>query len=153
MGREKISHKLKIHGGFFAIPHAVSNCPTYRGLSSKAVKLIVDMGSQFNGANNGDLCAAWKVMQPRGWKSEETLHLAKHELLDAGMIAETRKGRRPNLCGLYGITWLKLNPSNKYDIQPFAFPFGAWEKNRPHKPKQPAKNDALTTVAVAIESA
>lgn len=153
MGREKTSGKLKIHGGFFAIPHAVSNCPAYRGLSAKAVKLIVDMGSQFNGANNGDLCAAWKVMQPRGWKSEETLHTAKHELLAAGMIAETRKGRRPNLCGLYGFTWLKLNPSNKYDIQPFAFPYGAWEKHRAHLPKQPINNGVLTTIAVVMKSA
>jgi hypothetical protein len=69
-------------------------------------------------------------MKPRGWKSEETLHAAKRELLEAGFIAETRKGRRPNLCSLYGITWLYINPSDKFDIKPAAFPYGAWDKGR-----------------------
>lgn len=121
-------NKLKIHGGFLAIPHAVSNCAKYRALSAIAVKLLIDIGSQFNGRNNGDFSAAWKLMKPRGWKSQETLHRAKQELLEAGFIAETRKGRRPNLCSLYGITWMRLNPSPKYDIEPYGFPFGAWEK-------------------------
>lgn len=41
-------------------------------------------------------------MKPKGWRSEQTLNAAKKELLEAGFIAETRKGRRPNLCSLYG---------------------------------------------------
>ncbi|MBC3870302.1 hypothetical protein [Undibacterium oligocarboniphilum] len=146
MGREKLSSKLKISGGFFPIPHQVSNSLKYRGLSAKAVKLLVDIGSQFNGRNNGDFTAAWKIMQPRGWKSEETLHSAKKELLTAGFIAETRKGRRPNLCSLYGITWIKINPSPKFDIKPYAFPYGAWEHSAPEI--QTEKSNALTTTTV-----
>lgn len=135
------------------MPHAVSNCLAYRALSCKAVKLLIDIGSQFNGANNGDLSTAWKLMQPRGWRSEETLQAAKRELLAAGFIAETRKGRRPNLCSLYGITWLKLNPSPKYDIQPASFPVGAWEKGGQPALKQPRKNAVLTTIAVVKKAA
>jgi len=121
--------KTKIVGGFLALPHAVLNCPAFRSLSPKAVKLLVDMGCQYNGKNNGDLCVAWKIMRPRGWKSEQTLQAAKNELLEAGFIAETRKGQRPNLCSLYGLTWLPLNPSDKFDIKPYAFPCGAWNKS------------------------
>lgn len=87
---------------------------------------MIDIGSQYNGKNNGDLCAAWKVMHPKGWRSEATLDRAKKELLAAGFIAETRKGKRPNLCSLYGITWQPINPSPKFDIEPAGFPFGAW---------------------------
>lgn len=129
MTRKK--RKSHIVGGFLAIPHAVLNCQTYRSLSAKAVKLLFDLGSQYNGKNNGDLCMAWKIMSARGWKSEQTLHAAKRELLESGLIAETRKGRRPNLCSLYGITWQGLDPSAKYDVEPAGFPYGAWDSTKP----------------------
>ncbi|WP_292931768.1 hypothetical protein [Noviherbaspirillum sp.] len=123
--------KKEFPGGFLMLPAELLNCPKYRALSARSVKLLIDIGSQYNGRNNGDLCAAWKVMKPKGWRSEQTLNIAKKELLDAGFIAETRKGRRPNLCSLYGITWKPLNPNPKLEIQPFAFPYGAWNKNEP----------------------
>lgn len=123
--------KKEFPGGFLMLPAELLNCPKYRALSARSVKLLIDIGSQYNGKNNGDLCAAWKVMKPKGWRSEQTLNEAKKELLQAGFIAETRKGRRPNLCSLYGITWKPLNPSPKFDIQPFAFPMGAWSKYEP----------------------
>lgn len=60
-------------GGFFALPNAVLESPNYRMLSAQAVKLLCDLGSQFKGANNGDLCATWSLMHARGWKSRDTL--------------------------------------------------------------------------------
>lgn len=126
MGRVK--SRPAYPGGFLLLPSALLNCPKFRGLSSSGVKLLIDIASQYNGKNNGDLCAAWKIMQPKGWHSEATLNRAKKELLATGFIAETRKGRRPNLCSLYGITWQSLNPNPKLDIEPFAFPLGEWAK-------------------------
>jgi hypothetical protein len=115
-------------GGFLLLPSALLNCPKFRVLSSSGVKLLIDVASQYNGKNNGDLCAAWKVMKPKGWRSEATLNRAKVELLAAGFIAETRMGRRPNLCSLYGITWQPLNPNPKLEVTPGSFPVGAWSK-------------------------
>lgn len=126
MGREK--SKKTYAGGFLLLPSALLNCTKFRSLSSSGVKLLVDMGSQYNGKNNGDLCAAWKIMRSKGWHSEATLNRAKKELLLTGFIAETRKGQRPNLCSLYGITWQPLNPNQKLDIKPASFPVGAWSK-------------------------
>lgn len=126
MGR--IKARPVYQGGFLLLPAALLNCTKFRALSSSGVKLLIDMGSQYNGKNNGDLSAAWKIMQPKGWNSEATLHKAKKELLAAGFISETRKGRRPNLCSLYGITWQPLNPSPKLEVQPFAFPVGEWAR-------------------------
>ena len=54
-------------------------------------------------------------MKPRGWKSEDTLNRAKRELLSAELIFEARKGRRPNVCSLYALTWFALDPSAKHD--------------------------------------
>jgi hypothetical protein len=123
MGRNSNSG---ITGGFLAVPHAVLNCPRYRELSPSAVKLLFDIAAQYNGKNNGDLSAAWKIMEPKGWRSEGTLDRAKKELLESEFIAQTRQGRLPNLCTLYGITWKPLNPNQKLDIGPNGFPCGAW---------------------------
>lgn len=134
-------------GGFLLLPHALLTCPKFRALSSSGVKLLVDIGSQYNGKNNGDLCAAWKVMHPKGWRSEATLDKAKKELLASGFIALTRAGRLPNLCSLYGITWQPLNPNSKLDIGPNGFPVGAWFELPPQKVK---KNAIATTETVAV---
>lgn len=132
-------------GGFLALPKAMITGPKYLALSYSAVKLLIDIASQYNGKNNGDLCAAWKVMQRKGWKSEATLNKAKKELLAEGFIALTRVGRLPNLCSLYGITWKALNPNSKLDFGPNGFPAGAWAELPTVKVK---KNTTTTTETV-----
>jgi hypothetical protein len=107
--------------------------------------LLFDLLAQYRGNNNGDLCAAWKLMQPRGWKSEETLHKAKLQLLEAGLMVETRKGARPNKASLYALTWYSLDEcGGKLDISVQGFPRGAY------KLKDPApilvRNTSLATV-------
>ena len=136
-------HKPKptMFGGFLMMPHALLNCAKFRALSPIGVKLLLDVAGQYNGKNNGDLSAAWKVMQPRGWHSEATLGKAKKELLKAGFIAETRKGRLPNVCSLYGITWQPLNASPKLDIGADGFPYGQWIE----LPKLAGKRASLAT--------
>ena len=56
-------------GSFFALPHAVLEHENYTRSSPKAVKLLIDLGAQYKGNNNGDLCAAWSLMTARGWNS------------------------------------------------------------------------------------
>lgn len=100
---------------FVGIPRSALESPPFIGLSAQAVKLLIDVAAQFRGDNNGDLCIAWKLMKPRGWRSEETLHRAKKELLDAGFLFEARKGHRPNVCSLFALTWHVLDHSDKHD--------------------------------------
>jgi hypothetical protein len=126
MGRAK--GKPVYTGAFLALPIAMLCCSKYRMLSTRGVKLLIDIGSQYNGKNNGDLSAAWKIMKPKGWKSEATLHKAKQELQERGFISETRKGRLPNTCSLYGITWRPLDNSPKLDVRSDGFPVGEWAK-------------------------
>ncbi|WP_158219809.1 hypothetical protein [Ideonella sp. A 288] len=126
-------HTGKQRGGgfgehFVGIPRSAYNSPLFIALSPWAVKLLVDLGAQYTGHNNGDLAAAWKLMHPRGWNSETTLNKAKKELLAAGFIVEMRKGRRPNLCSLYALTWRPLNPSPKHDFGPNGFEAYAYQK-------------------------
>ena len=85
-GRDK-----RERGRFLALPAAVLTSAAYLSLSPHGIKLLIDLGVQYNGSNNGDLSAAWKLMRPRGWRSEETLAKAKRELLQTQLIVETRQ--------------------------------------------------------------
>jgi hypothetical protein len=105
----------RIGEGFVALPYSVLNSPLFLALSPHAVKLLLDVAAQYRGDNNGDLSAAWKLMQPRGWRSEATLHKAKHELLEAGFLYEARTGHRPNVCSLFALTWFALDDNDKFD--------------------------------------
>jgi hypothetical protein len=100
---------------FLALPYSVLNSKKFTALSARAVKLLIDVAAQYRGDNNGDLSTAWKLMQPRGWRSEETLHRAKLELVEAGFLFETRKGYRPNTCSLFALTWAGLDDGAKFD--------------------------------------
>lgn len=116
---------------FVGIPHSAYSSPLFIALTPWAIKLLVDLGAQYNGRNNGDLAAAWKLMQPRGWNSETTLNRCRKELIESGFIIEMRKGRRPNTCSLYALTWRPLNPSPKHDFGPNGFEPYAYLKMTP----------------------
>ena len=138
-------------GGHVAIPFSVLNGAAYISLSAHARMLLFDLAAQYRGDNNGDLCAAWKLMHPRGWKSEDTLGKAKAELLASGLIVETRKGARPNKCSLFALTWYALDDcGGKLDIKPASFPRGAYKlKDRPPvMVSSRGKIASLTTPAV-----
>lgn len=135
----------RIGGPFLALPRELIDHPAFLRLSAYAKALLIDLGAQYRGDNNGDLCAAWKLMKPRGWRSEATLHKAKQELLNADFIFEARKGRRPNVCSLFALTWLPFDASPKHDYLPAAFMRGAYRRNDPVQlVRLPSKNARLT---------
>ncbi len=111
---------------FFGLPHNLINTRKYRSLSSHAVKLLVDLGSQYRGFNNGDLCMTWSVMEPCGWRSRSTLYKAKKELLKVGFIILSRHGGR-NRASLFAMTWKEVNEcKGKLDIDATKKPPGGW---------------------------
>lgn len=119
-------------GRFLALPYSVLNGAAYISLSAHARMLLLDLCAQYKGNNNGDLCAAYSMMKLRGWKSQHTLQNAKKELLDAGLICETRKGARPNKASLYAVTWQALDDcGGKLDISPRGFNRGAYRLKDP----------------------
>lgn len=145
----------RIGEGFVALPYSVLNSPLLVKLSPHAIKLMLDLAAQYRGDNNGDLSAAWKLMQPRGWRSEATLHKAKRELLDAGFLYEARKGRRPNVCSLFALTWFPFDDRDKFDPGAKAgFVRNEFRFKAPLKVvSAPRTNDAPTSPAVAAAAA
>jgi hypothetical protein len=149
MGRKKYkgAGDKRDGGQFLAVPFIVLNGRAYIELNAHAKMLLWDIAAQYKGNNNGDLCAAWKFMKARGWKSEDTLNKAKRELLASGLIAETRKGARPNKATLYGLTWCDLDDcGGKLDISQNGFPRGAYRLH--DYPPQAVKNELLATAGV-----
>lgn len=135
------------------VPHCVLNGAAYVGLNAHARMLLWDLAAQYRGNNNGDLCLAFKLMKPRGWKSEPTLNKAKRALLEAGLIVEARKGARPNKCALIALTWYALdNCDGKLDISAQSFPRGAYKlKDRPPVMLSSGRKNASLTSLGEVE--
>lgn len=105
--------------GHFLFPDCVLNHPDFIGLSHVAVRLLVDIGAQFNGRNNGDLQCSRTVMASRGWKSNQTRERALKELIEAEFLVKTKQGGRGIGPSLYAITWQPIHEcGGKHDLKP-----------------------------------
>ena len=101
---------------FLMLPHNVLNHPAFVSLNSRAVKLLLDIAVQYNGRNNGDLCAPLSLMSLRGWNSSDQLHKAKKELVRNELIMVSRQGGI-NKTTLFAVTWVPVDECNgKLDI-------------------------------------
>jgi len=108
------------------MPHEILESEFYAALSSPAVKLLLDLGAQYRGTNNGALCAAWTVMGKRGWRSKGTLYRALRELQGKGFICKTRQGGK-HRASLYAITWRPIGEcSGKLEVPPTRTAPGDW---------------------------
>lgn len=138
-------HKGRSEGGtFFTIPHAVMDSPNWRALPTRALKLVCDLGRQYRGNNNGDLCAAWKVLKPMGWKSRDTIKGAIIDALRFGMIEKTRQGGL-HKCSLYALTWLAIDEcGGKMDVSGTRVASGNWKHSPPPTDKQNASTESVS---------
>jgi len=61
----------RVSGSFLSLPHNLLRHKNFKALKAKSVKLLIDLATQYNGRNNGDLCAPLSIMRERGWSSNE----------------------------------------------------------------------------------
>lgn len=121
----------KDNGTFFRVPTEVLDSPAYTGLTLKARALILDLGSQFRGHNNGDIAAPWSWMGPRGWKSKDTLRRAMLELMAAGLIEQTRQGGL-HCASLFAFTWIEIHEcGGKLDVPACPVASSKWRRFKP----------------------
>jgi hypothetical protein len=116
------------NGAVIVIPHYVLNSASYKTLSGNAVRLLFDIGVQYNGKdNNGSLLASWRYMhEKRGWTSASSLRSALTELEERQLIIKTVQGHRPNKASWFAIGWAALGNMNKLEIKSQSFPRGAY---------------------------
>lgn len=116
-------------GAFLALPHAWLDSPQWAALDAFEVKLIIDLAAQYTGKNNGDLCAAWTLMQPRGWRSSATLNKTLRSLQQKGWVVLTRQGGR-HLASLYALTFWGIDAcGGKLDIAANPVPLNNWKNS------------------------
>jgi len=128
MARDK-SAKGRVRKGGFCISTGVPFQPlpleflrsrTCAELSPHAAKLLLDILSTMgrNGRGNGDISLTFSLMRPRGWTSNATLRVATQELIDAGLLVQTRHGGR-NRCNLYAFALYAIDCDvSKLDVMP-----------------------------------
>lgn len=125
--RSKTKGRSDAPGGYAGIPRIVMDSPDYQNLSGGAVKLLIEFSRQYRGSNNGDLTAAFSVLNQRGFNSKGAISRAIQELKEAGMIIESRPGQFINPCGhcaLYALTWSPIDecPTKRLRIEPTTTP-------------------------------
>ena len=117
---------IKPHHLFKAFPSNKKPAATAH-LGHTSFRLLDNLLAQYNGSNNGDLCAAEKTMRLYGWTSSGTIHKAITELIATGFIQRTRQGGR-NQCSLYAVTWLTIDDcGGKLDVNETQAPSNLWK--------------------------
>ena len=111
-------------GSFLSVPHAVMDSSAWKQCNGTAIKLLLDIARQFNGRNNGDLCAAASVLPGL---APETRTRALRELRHYGLLLLTRQGGLHGT-SLYALTWKPINEcGDKLDVCPTVKPPGDWK--------------------------
>ncbi|MDO9313351.1 MAG: hypothetical protein Q7T97_02250 [Burkholderiaceae bacterium] len=111
---------------FVLLPHVVLESPGYRLATHPARSLLIDIAMQYTGHNNGKLVACAKYLKVKGWNSNATIVRARHDLIDCGLLIETRKGARPNKAAWFALSWLDLDQGQGLDIDPTFYRRGAY---------------------------
>jgi hypothetical protein len=140
-------------GAFVPLPCDVLDSEAFILASHRARSLLMDLCWQLRfksggAVNNGDLSIAPKILQPRGWTSQDQVHKAKEELIHLGLIILTRQGGL-NMPSLYALTWLAIDECDgKLDLAPTSTAPGQWRgpKQRwvPKKSPSPPHGQALS---------
>lgn len=138
--RQKLKGRTSSSGWFFRVPADVLNGANFRRATMKAKALLLDIGAQFRGSNNGDICITWSDLKQRGWKSKDTVRRAMLELLQLGLIEQTRQGGL-HWPSLYAFTWLPIEAcGGKLDVPSTATPSNRWRLPAAEAPEPIHKN-------------
>jgi len=124
---------------YAGIPHDVMESDAYSSCSGNGVRLLLELAKQYNGHNNGDLCAAFSVLKSRGWRSKKTLARCLGELMTLGLIVKTREGWFSNAggrCALYALTWQSIDECDGKDLElpPTRAPYRSFGVEKFRKP-------------------
>jgi hypothetical protein len=117
----------KSEHSFVMLQHRMLKHPAFMRLSARACKALLFLCSQYTGSNNGDLTIAWKVAKRAGFTGNGNLRLATMELIEAGVVIQSRQGGR-NRCSLFALAWQPIDHcgDGKLDILPTSVAPNDW---------------------------
>lgn len=105
---------------FLAVPHYVLRSPAFRTLSPPATKLLLAVGAQFSGDNNGELEMPFgELVRDWHYNSRTTISRAIGELLRTSLLVRTRKGRGYGnaTASLYALGWHSIPASDLHSVR------------------------------------
>src|SRR5882672_17426 len=106
---------------FIAFPTFILATHEYWRLTHAAKSLLLAIAAQYCGHNNGRLVATPKYLSKFGWRSADTIFEGVRQLLQSGLLVQTRIGMRPNRAAWYALSWRPLNQVTEIEIDPRAF--------------------------------
>lgn len=113
-------------GLYTALPHALLDSVAFMEASHTARSLLCELLRQHNGGNNGHLQLTSTWLKKRGWNSNDVQHRTKLELIERGLIIQTRQGGLNAGANLYAVTWLPISNFVGLDIKPKDYHPGKW---------------------------
>lgn len=117
-----------VQGRYALLPWAVHDSPAYTGASVAAKALLMELARQHNGANNGRLHLVHSWLAGRGWPSKSIVEKARAELIERGLIIQTKQGGMPPLGpSWYALTWLPISNYSGLDIASHQYHRGGWQ--------------------------
>ena len=129
---------------YLRIDDVVYQSDAFRTLHGGALKLWIDLRTQLNGFNNGNLDATMSTLSKRGWTSTATLQVAIKELMQRGLIDRTRHGKPGpyRICSLFRFTDLATPKDEKHfvDGKPATYEFKNWRA--PEQKKRASETEA-----------
>lgn len=136
---------------FLALPIEVTNSPGWFAASHTARSLIISMATAPTRKGhmpfNGHLQASMTRLQP-AWKSEGTVRKAVKELLECGLLHQTRMHAFPNTPALYAVTWLPLRHTEGLDLSMVR----AFKRRAYESPTKPVDRGGAARVAAASKA-
>jgi len=127
MARKNKQTRLEsISGGYAAIPWAVIDSNSFMGASDKAKALLFALMRQHNGSNNGHLHLTKQWLYNHGWTCHENNSKSRKELIDRGLIVQTKWGGLNMGADLFALTWYDITNYLGLDITAKGYSRGAY---------------------------
>jgi len=120
MKRASRKKSIAVSGAWLPIPLEFLRSRAAAELSPHAAKLLFDVLALLgpNAVGNGDVNLTPKTMTARGWPGRESLKAAVMELIECGLLVQTRQGSRLD-CSLFACTLFPLDCDlTKIDVKP-----------------------------------
>lgn len=110
--QQKYKQRKSDKGRFIPMYCSLFNSEHYYSLSLAARAILHGIMMQYNGKNNGNLCATSTMAKAWGVKSRATLIKSLKELEDKRFLIRTRQGvfmSSKTSCTLFALSWEELN--------------------------------------------
>lgn len=144
MAKKKSKEPLEnFTGGFLRIPHAVFDSNAFAGATDRAKALLIALARQINGKNNGKLHLTDKWLSAAGYRSKSANDRARDELIERGLIVQTKRGGLNIGCDWFAVTWLPIGNFSDLDLSPSSYRQGIWSNCGlpPTMRRQPPKKE------------